>query len=342
MRVLFIGGTGLISSGCLAPTEAAGHELWLLNRGRSELSTGVPADRTIIADATNPGQLREALRGRSFDVVVQWIGFTPEHIEQDIVTFADAGQYVFISSASAYQKPPPGSWLITESTPLLNPYWEYSRLKIACEERLRAAHAGSGFRFTIIRPSHTYGPSHIPSMLSEPSYTLVDRIRRGAQIIVGGDGTSLWTVTHNTDFASGFVGLLGHPGAIGEDFHITSEEALPWDRIYELIGAAAGAEPDILHVPTDALIAADPRLSGGLRGDKSPTTVFDNSKVRRLVPGFRASVPFSEGVKECVAWLDADAERQRLDPAANAFWDRVIDVYGDALARVTGASRADG
>ncbi len=342
MRVLFIGGTGLISSACLAPTEAAGHELWLLNRGRSELSTGVPPERTIIADATDPGRLRAALRGRSFDVVVQWICFTPEHIEQDIVNFADVGQYVFISSASAYQKPPPGHWLITESTPLLNPHWEYSRLKIACEERLRAARAASGFPFTIVRPSHTYGPSHIPSMLSEPGYTLIDRIRRGSRIIVAGDGSSLWTVTHNTDFAKGFVGLLGHPGAIGEDFHITSDEALPWDRIYDLIGAAVGAEPDIMHVPTDALIAADPELTGGLVGDKSPTTVFDNSKVRGLVPGFRATVPFSEGVKECVAWLDADPGRQRIDAAANAFWDRVVEVYDDALARAAGASKAAG
>jgi nucleoside-diphosphate-sugar epimerase len=292
MRVLFIGGTGLISSGCIAATEAAGHELWLLNRGRSSLlPAAVPPERTITADATDPQALREALRSHEFDTVVQWIAFTPEHVAQDVETFASAGQYVFISSASAYQKPSL-HWLVTESTPLTNAYWEYSRKKIACEAVLREAHAASGFPMTIVRPSHTYGLSDFPTIIgSHRPFTIIDRMRRGAKVIVTGDGTSIWTVTHNTDFAKGLVGLIGKPAAIGEDFHITSDEALAWNQIYALIGEAAGVEPNIIHVPSEGMVAADPELAGGLFGDKIYSTVFDNSKLRSVVPGLRGDRP---------------------------------------------------
>jgi nucleoside-diphosphate-sugar epimerase len=335
MRVLFIGGTGLISSGCIAATEAAGHELWLLNRGRSSLASTVPRERTITADATDAEALRTALRGHEFDVVVQWIGFTPDHIAQDVETFASAGQYVFISSASAYQKPAL-HWLVTESTPLSNRYWDYSRQKIACEQVLREAHAANDFPMTIVRPSLTYGLSQIPTIIGswEMPYTLVDRMRRGAKIIVTGDGTSIWTLTHNTDFAKGLVGLYGKPGAIGEDFHITSDEALDWNQIFALVGEAAGVEPDILHVPSDGIVAADPELTGSLLGDKIYSTVFDNSKLCSIVPDFQATVPFSEGIKETIAWFDADPSRQAIDHAANELWDRIVAVYTDALRLV--------
>jgi nucleoside-diphosphate-sugar epimerase len=245
MRVLFIGGTGLISSACVTAAEIAGHELWLLNRGHSSLPSEIPSERVLRTDATDPQQVRDVLRGRQFDVVVQWVGFTPEHVSQDVETFADAGQYVYISSASAYEKPP-SHWLITESTPLVNRFWEYSRQKIACEQVLRDAHAQSGFPVTIVRPSHTYGDSQIPAIInsSREPFTIVERIRRGAKIIIPGDGTSLWTLTHNSDFAKGLIGLFGQSAAIGEDFHITSDEALDWNRIYSLLGARRPSRPE--------------------------------------------------------------------------------------------------
>jgi nucleoside-diphosphate-sugar epimerase len=335
MRVLFIGGTGLISSACVAATVEVGHELWLLNRGRSSLPTEVPRDRVLTADATNSEQVREALRGHEFDVVVQWVGFAPEHVLKDVETFANAGQYVYISSASAYEKPP-SHWLVTESTPLANRYWEYSRQKIASEQVLRDAHARSGFPATIVRPSLTYGDSQIPMIINSWAlpFTIVERMRRGAKIIVPGDGTSIWTLTHNSDFAKGLIGLFGQPGAIGEDFHITSDEALDWNQIYNLLGAAAGVEPDVLHVPSDAIVAADPELTGSLLGDKIYSTVFDNSKLRRVFPDFRATVPFSEGIRQTVAWFDADPARQGIDHDANALWDRIAAVYTEALRHV--------
>jgi nucleoside-diphosphate-sugar epimerase len=332
MRILFIGGTGLISTACSSATVSAGHELWLLNRGRSLLPTAVAKDRVLTADATDEAQVRAALEGREFDVVVQWVGYLPGHVEQDVRIFAAAGQYVFISSASVYEKPP-SHWLITEATPTVNPFWQYSLDKIACEEVLKRAQRESGFPATIVRPSLTYGPSQIPVVIGswQKPYTIVDRMRRGATIIVPGDGTSIWTLTHNSDFAKGLVGLFGHPGAIGEDFHITSEESLTWNQIYALVGRAAGVEPNILHVPSDGIIASDAEEEGNLWGDKAYSTVFDNAKLRNLVPDFKATVPFSAGIQETVAWFDADPGRQEIDAAANERW-----VYGEALLRAAG------
>jgi nucleoside-diphosphate-sugar epimerase len=337
MRILFIGGTGLISTACSSATVSAGHELWLLNRGRSLLPTAVARDRVLTADATDEAQVRAALEGREFDVVVQWVGYLPGHVEQDVRIFAAAGQYVFISSASVYEKPP-SHWLITEATPTVNPFWQYSLDKIACEEVLKRAQRESGFPATIVRPSLTYGPSQIPVVIGswQKPYTIVDRMRRGATIIVPGDGTSIWTLTHNSDFAKGLVGLFGHPGAIGEDFHITSEESLTWNQIYALVGRAAGVEPNILHVPSDGIIASDAEEEGNLWGDKAYSTVFDNAKLRNLVPDFKATVPFSAGIQETVAWFDADPGRQEIDAAANERWDRLARVYGEALLRAAG------
>jgi nucleoside-diphosphate-sugar epimerase len=334
MKVLYIGGTGIISSACVGASVDAGHDVWTLNRGRSHLATQVPADHALVGDASQADQVRSALRGRTFDVVVQWTAYVPAQVEIDISLFADVGQYVFISSASAYEKPP-SHWLVTEETPLRNPFWQYSRDKIACEERLWAAHASSGFPVTIIRPSLTYGVSQIPVSMGswEKPFTIVDRMRRGAKILVPGDGTSIWTLTHNTDFARGLLGLFGQSGAIGEAFHITSDEALTWNQIYSLVGDAAGVEPDILHVPTDGIVAADPDLIGTLWGDKVNSAVFDNSKLRTLVPDFRAQVPFAQGIAQTVQWFDAEPSRQEIDHPANELWDRIAAVYVDALKK---------
>jgi len=338
MRVLFVGGTGLISSACAVASQQAGHELWLVNRGQSKLPAAVPADRIITADATDASALRSALAqtGGSWDVVVQWIGFGPDQVTDDIETFGDTGQYIFISSASVYEKPP-SSWLITERTPTVNPFWDYSQQKIACEQVLRNAHAASGFPMTIVRPSLTYGVSQIPVAVGSWArpFTIVDRMRRGAKILVPGDGTAIWTLTHNSDFAKGLIGLFGLAGAIGEDFHITSDEALTWNQIYTLLGAAAGVEPDLLHVPTDALVAADPSLLGTLWGDKSNSSVFDNAKLRSLVPDFNATTAFADGIRETVAWFDADPARQAIDAPANALWDRLAEIYTQALQRAS-------
>ncbi|HEY5265882.1 MAG TPA: SDR family oxidoreductase [Acidimicrobiales bacterium] len=334
MEVLFIGGTGLISSACVEAALEAGHEVSTLNRGLSKLPSRVSAENRLIGDASSEMQAREALGNRHFDVVVQWTAFLPSQIELDVRLYSDVGQYIFISSASAYEKPP-AHWLITEKTPLANPFWQYSRDKIACEELLMRTFQSTGFPMTIIRPSHTYGPSQIPVAIgsSKKPFTIIERMRRGAKILVPGDGTSLWTVTHNSDFARGLVPLFGRSEAIGEDFHITSDEALTWNQIYLLVGAAAGVEPDLLHVPTDGLVASDPELLGSLWGDKAHSAVFDNSKLRRVVPEFRAIVPFERGIHQTVKWFDSDLSRQEIDEAANVTWDRLAAIYLEALVQ---------
>jgi nucleoside-diphosphate-sugar epimerase len=336
MKVLFVGGTGLISSACASAAQEAGHELWLVTRGQSKLATTVPADRVITADATDAPGLRAALTGSSWDVVVQWVAFRPDHVVEDVETFVDAGQYVFISSASVYEKPP-SSWLITEQTPKINPFWDYAQNKIACEQVLRRAHDESGFSMTIVRPSLTYGLSQIPVLVGSwaKPFTIVDRMRRKARIVIPGDGTAIWTLTHNSDFAKGLIGLFGQDAAIGEDFHITSDEALTWNQIYALLGDAAGAEPDVVHIPTDAIVAADPSQLGSLWGDKAYSAVFDNSKLRTLVPDFTATTRFADGIRATVDWLDANPDHQTIDHEANALWDKLAAIYGEALRRAS-------
>ncbi|MGC2175842.1 MAG: NAD-dependent epimerase/dehydratase family protein [Acidimicrobiales bacterium] len=333
MDVLFIGGTGIISTACVSAALDAGHNVSVLNRGRSVLPNQVGEARTFTADASDEAQVREALGERHFDAVIQWTAYVPSQVELDLRLYADSGQYVFISSASAYEKPP-SSWLITESTPLRNAFWQYSRDKIACEEVLRDAYETRGFPMTIIRPSLTYGYSQIPVAIGSwaKPYTVVDRMRRGAQVLVPGDGTSIWTITHSSDLARGLIPLLGRPDTLGEDFHITSDEALTWNQIYALVGRAAGVEPDILHVPSDGMVAASPELLGTLWGDKINSSVFDNSKLRRYVPEFEAVVPVEIGIREAVEWFDADPRRQEIDEDANRLWDRVAKVYTNALA----------
>lgn len=332
MKILFIGGSGVISRAAAQQTIAAGHELWLLNRGRRRPIDGA---RSIVADLADPDGLRAALRGHTWDVVVQWIAFGPADIRRDVALFRDTTkQYVFISSASVYQKPP-GHYLITESTPRSNPHWDYSRQKIAAEEELEAAHQTTGFPGVIVRPSLTYGEDQVPLVLNawSHSWTAIDRMRRGAPVIIPGDGTSLWTITHNTDFARGLTGLFGNPAAVGQAFHITSDEVLTWNQIFGLAAEAAGvASPRFLHIPSDFIIACVPAVEGTLLGDKAVSTVFDNAKIKRFVPGFAATVPFEKGIRQTIAWFDADPARRQVDEATNLRWDNLAAAYVTALA----------
>jgi nucleoside-diphosphate-sugar epimerase len=256
-----------------------------------------------------------------FDVVVDYLAFTPEQVRFDLEMFRGrVGQYVFISSASAYQTPP-ARLPITESTPLRNPYWRYSRDKIACEDLLVRAYRDEGFPATIVRPSHTYDHTSLPL---QGGWTVIDRMRRGAPIVVHGDGTSPWTLTHHTDFARAFAGLLAEPRAIGDSFHITSDETLTWNQIAGILAAAAGAEPRIVHVPSDVVAALDPEWGASLLGDKAHPLVFDNSKIKSLVPGWEATVPFWRGAREIIAWHDADASRRLVDREIDATIDQLI------------------
>lgn len=328
MKVLFIGGTGLISEAVSKLAVEKGIELYLLNRGqRTEF---VPAGAHVITgDIRDRASVEQALKGYQFDAVVDWIAFTPEHVQTDIELFRGrTNQYIFISSASAYQKPAL-HYRITESTPLYNPHWQYSRDKIACEELLNEAYRKDGFPVTIVRPSYTYGNTMIPASINswEKPWSLVDRMRKGKKILVPGDGTSLWTMTHNTDFAKGFVGLIGHIQAIGHAFHITSDEVLNWNQIYQAIGRAAGVEPVLAHVSSAGIIKHAPEEEGGLLGDKAISVVFDNSKIKQFVPDFVATVPFSQGIKQTIDYFEARPERCGIDEEWNALVDRIIAAY---------------
>ncbi|MEJ3747523.1 SDR family oxidoreductase [Actinomycetes bacterium KLBMP 9797] len=321
LKVLFVGGSGIISSACARLAVARGIDLYLLKR-----NTGgprpVPDEATVLrADIRQPATVTEALGDLEFDAVVDWVAFTPDHVQTDIALFRNrTRQYVFISSASAYQTPP-ARVPIVESTPLRNPFWRYSRDKIACEDRLIAAYREDGLPVTIVRPSHTYDRTLVPF---DGGWTALARMRQGKEIVVHGDGTSLWTLTHHEDFAKAFVPLLGHPRAIGEAFHITSDEALTWNQIAETFGAALGVEPRIVHVPSDAIAAADPEWGAGLLGDKAHSMIFDNAKVRSIVPDYVATIPFARGAREIVAWYDADPARQVVDRRLDALMDQLV------------------
>jgi nucleoside-diphosphate-sugar epimerase len=324
LRVLFVGGSGIISSACSELAVARGLDLYVLNRGQSQ-TRPLPAEATVLhGDIRDPLSVTKAIDGLDFDVVVDWVAFTPEHVRADIDLFTGrTKQYVFISSASAYQTPPT-RLPVLESTPLSNPFWQYSRDKIACENLLTEAYRADGFPATIVRPSHTYDRTSVPF---DGGWTVVDRMRRGKEILVHGDGTSLWTLTHHTDFARGFVGLLGHPRTIGDAFHITSDDVLSWNQIADALAAAAGVEARIVHVPSDAVAAADPDWGAGLLGDKAHSMVFDNSKLRGVVPDYLATVPFERGAREIVAWHDEDPARQQVDAHLDGLMDSLIQTY---------------
>lgn len=321
MRVLFIGGTGIISSACTRLAAERGVELYVLNRGQSWRS--IPDEVTrLMGDIRDPKSAREAIGTLDFDAVVDWVAFTPEHVETDLELFRDRTRhYIFISSASAYQTPPT-SLPVTESTILDNPVWQYSRDKIACEERLVRAYREQGFPCTIVRPSHTYDCSLLPP---HGGWTVVDRMRRGEPVVVHGDGTSVWTLTHHRDFARGLVGLLGRDDAVGESFHITSDEWLTWDRIHHILARAAGTTAEIVHVPSQVIHDYDREWGESLLGDKTHSMIFDNSKIKRFVPDFAATIPFSQGAEEIIAWYDADPSRKTIDEELNSTMNRLID-----------------
>jgi nucleoside-diphosphate-sugar epimerase len=271
-------------------------------------------------DARDPASVRQAVRGLDFDSVVDFVAFTPYHVQADLELFRErTGQYVFISSASAYQTPPL-RLPVTESTPLRNPYWQYSRDKIACEDLLVAEYRDNGFPATIVRPSHTYDATL--TVLSG-GWTPLGRMLAGKPVIVHGDGTSLWTVTHNTDFARAFVPLLGHPRTLGEAFHITSDDVLTWDQITRALAAALGVTPAIVHVPSEVIAAHDPEWGAGLLGDKAHSMVFDNSKVKSLVPGWQAVIPFERGAREIARWYTEEPSRQVMDEKLDALMDKL-------------------
>jgi len=323
MKILFIGGTGIISSACSQLALAKGIDLYLLNRGQSTRPT--PEDAKVLhGDIRDLGSARLALGSLEFDSVVDWVAFTTGHIEADLELFrGQTGQYIFISSASAYQTPPAGL-PVTESSVLDNPYWLYSRNKIACEERLVRAYREEKYPITIVRPSHTYDRTLLPM---DGGYTVVNRMLQGKPVIVHGDGTSLWTLTHHTDFAKGFVGLLGNPHAIGDAIHITSDEWLTWNQIFETVARAAGTQANIVHVPSDLIAAYNPDWGDGLLGDKSHSMIFDNSKIKRLVPGFAATIPFARGAEEIMAWYNADPARRKVDAAFESLYERILAAY---------------
>ncbi len=330
MKVLFIGGTGNISTTVSRLALSRGIDLYLLNRGQRPIT--IPGAKTITADIHKPAEVSAALRGHEFDTVVNWIAFVPADIEQDIALFrGKVKQYIFISSASAYQKPLTHP-IITESTPLHNPFWQYSRNKIACEERLMRAYREEGLPVTIVRPSHTYDINIPLAIGGWDTYTLPDRILKGKPIIVHGDGTSLWTVTHADDFAVGFVGLLGHPQVIGHAFHITSDQVLTWDQIYTDIAAALGTEPNIVHIASDFVARFAPDIGAGLLGDKAWSAIFDNTRIKTFVPEYNATIPFHLGIQRTMAWFHEDASRQRIDDNMNSIMDRILTEYARAGA----------
>ena len=333
MKVLFIGGTGLISSACSELAVERGHTLFILNRSTST-KYSLPSGATILQGDIHGDEthLASLLAGHRFDAVVDFIAFTASDVERDIRLFTDkTDQFVFISSASAYQKPVK-NYLITEETPLENPFWEYSQNKIACESRLMDAHRNEHFPVTIIRPSLTYGPTQISLAMNSwlHPWTIVERMKQGKKVIVPGDGTSLWVVTWNADFAKGLVGLLGNPKAIGEAFQITSDEVLNWNQLYEEVYHALGIQPNMIHVPSDLIVAHDPEKLGTLIGDKSNSVVFDNSKIKRFVPEFHCEVAWAEGVRRSLAWFKAHPEFQTIDHEAARKWDSILS----ALERV--------
>ena len=334
MKILMIGGTGTISSAITRQLATSGHELWLLNRGtrKQEVPKSV---KQVIANIDDTESVLAGLGDEIFDAVCEFIGFVPEQVERDIRLFRGrTRQYVYISSASAYAKPARSPY-ITEGTALANPHWQYSRNKIACEELLMKEYRENGFPVTIVRPSHTYCERGVPLSIHGPkgSWPVLKRMLEGKPVLVHGDGSSLWTLTWNEDFARGFIGLLGNPKAIGEAFQIMSDENLTWNQIYECVGQALNVTPKLYHVASDFLASVCPAsydLEGNLIGDKAATVIFDCTKLKRSVPGFQATTRFDEGVRCCVEYILAHPELQVEDPEFDQWCDKVIEAQEQA------------
>ncbi|MBS4202389.1 SDR family oxidoreductase [Bacillus sp. FJAT-49732] len=337
MKALFIGGTGTISSAITKQLAESGCELYLLNRGtrNDSLPAGV---KVITADIHDEEKVAKLIEDHEFDVVADFIAFVPAHVERDFRLFnGKTKQFIFISSASAYQKPL-SDYRITEGTPLSNPYWEYSRNKIACEEYLMKQYRENGFPVTIVRPSHTYSERSIPLGVhgNNGSWQVAKRMLENKCVIIHGDGTSLWTLTHNRDFAKGFIGLMGNIHAIGESVHITSDESVTWNQIYEIIADALGVTLNAVHVPSEFLAACSKYdYEGGLIGDKANTVVFDNSKLKRLVPDFVATTRVDQGIKQTVQYILEHPELQREDPEFDKWCDKVIESLDEALLKIS-------
>ena len=333
MKALFIGGTGTISTEISKLCIAKGWDLTLLNRG-NRIIPELSGAHLLKCDISREDDVQKVLAGTSWDVVADFIAFTPDQARRDIRLFeGKTRQYFFISSASAYQKPVSMPW-ITEGTPLHNPFWEYSRNKAECEKILREAYDMRGFPITVIRPSHTYCERSVPVSLhgSKGSWQVLERIRQRKRIIIPGDGTTLWTLTHSRDFAVAFEGLMGNPHALGETFHITGDESLTWNQIYGCIGAALDRDIHAVHIPSETIGRLWPEAIGQLLGDKSNNVLFDNSKIKRAVPEFSTRTLFSRGVRECIAWLDSHPEAQVPDPEFDRWCDMMIESWDRAEA----------
>lgn len=323
MKALFIGGTGIISSACTNLAVEKGIELYHLNRGSSSKIRPVPGEVIqLTSDVRNFDQTLAVLDGLFFDVVVDWISFVPEHLENNLKLFSGkTGQFVFISSASAYQTPPQ-KLPVTEETPLDNPFWEYSRNKIRCEQFLKENASVYGMDYTVVRPSHTYDKTSLPF---DGGYTVVKRMLDGKPVVVLGDGTSIWTLTHHNDFAVGLVGLLNNPNALNSVFHITSDEWLTWNQIYLEVGRAFGVTPTLVHVPSEIIATYNKEIGDGLLGDKSHSMIFDNSKIKAAVPEFGCKIRFADGVKDIAAWYQSSMANTNVDQQIDQMFDRIID-----------------
>jgi nucleoside-diphosphate-sugar epimerase len=328
MKVLFIGGTGIISSGCVQLADECHMDLTAFNRGNTNIRPLPQGVKVIHGDIRNTKQAADLISEHTFDIVVDFISYTPEQLAQTISLFENkVSQYVFVSSVAAYHKPAL-QLPITESAPLYNPWWEYAQNKIACEEFLVDKYRQSKFPFTIVRPAHTYDRTLIPPF---GGWTVIDRIRRSKPVIVHGDGSSLWVLTHHTDVARGILGLLGNSHAIGDNFHITSDLVLNWNHIFELLGEAAGVQPRLIHIPTDVIAAYHKEWGDMLRGDLGHSAMYDNEKIKKVVPDFHCKVPFSKGAHEIIDWYDAHPEQQIVDPDTDSLFDRMIDNMQKAL-----------
>lgn len=338
MKVLFIGGTGTISMAISKLILSQGHTLYLLNRGGR--NTGLTGNLVELkADINDESRVGALIDGLTFDVVADFIAFEPAQLERDYRLFeGKTKQFIYISSASAYQKPL-SDYRINEGTPLANPYWEYSRNKIAGEEYLMKLYREKGFPVTIVRPSHTYDERSVPLGVhgDNGSYAVIRRIKEGKPVIIHGDGTSLWTITHNSDFAKAFAGLLGNLHAIGEAVQITSDESVTWNQIYQIIADALGVQLNAIHVASEFLDACSKYdFAGSLLGDKANTVVFDNSKLKRLVPGFTAAVRADQGIRASVEYVISHPECQREDPEFDAWCDKVADAMKQAVTAIKG------
>lgn len=331
-NILFIGGTGVISAAAAERAVALGHRLTILTRGQSAGRPAPDGAQVLHADVRDASAVREVLQGREFDAVADFIAFTPDQARASMELFRGrTGQYVFISSASAYQKPP-SRLPILESTPLKNPFWQYSRDKIACEELLFEAYRSTDFPVTVVRPSHTYDRTKIALV---GGWTDIHRMRAGLPVLVHGDGTSLWTLTHSRDFAKAFVGLLGRPQAVGESYTITSDEYLPWNQIYQLFARAAGVpDPELVHVASETIAAHSPELGPNLLGDRSHSVIFDNTKIKSLVPDYAATIPFADGAREIVEWYDAHPDLQVVDQQFMALTNKLTSRDGPNRERL--------